>query len=209
MTNEETPTHLKKRKPKLIERPEPEELLPILEAVLFVADAPIEVAALARTVNAPKQEVLDRLADLAEACRDRGVRLQQTGDLVQLVSAPRTAAYVERFLGLEHPPLTNASLETLAIIAYRQPISRAEIEEIRGVAVGSMLKSLHERGLIDVVGRAEGLGRPLLYGTTPVFLEHFALRHLEELPRADELAIALRAPERETAAAAAGAESSE
>ena len=110
MTNEETPTHLKNRKPKLIERPEPEELLPILEAVLFVADAPIEVAALARTVNAPKQEVLDRLADLAEACRDRGVRLQQTGDLVQLVSAPRTAAYVERFLGLEHPPLTNASL---------------------------------------------------------------------------------------------------
>src|SRR4029453_3583639 len=83
-------------------------------------------------------------------------------------------------------------LETLAIIAYRQPISRAEIEEIRGVAVGGMLKSLHERGLIDVVGRSEGLGRPLLYGTTPVFLEQFALRHLEELPRADELAVALR-----------------
>ena len=82
------------------------------------------------------------------------------------------------------------------IIAYRQPIGRAEIEEIRGVAVGSVLKSLHERGLIDVVGRGEGLGRPLLYGTTPVFLEHFALRHLEELPRADELAVALRAPQR-------------
>jgi segregation and condensation protein B len=70
------------------------------------------------------------------------------------------------------------------------------------VAVGSVLKSLHERGLIDVVGRAEGLGRPLLYGTTPVFLEHFALRHLEELPRADELAIALRVQPRETEAAA-------
>jgi segregation and condensation protein B len=90
--------------------------------------------------------------------------------------------------------LSGASLETLAIIAYRQPISRAEIEEIRGVAIGGVLKTLHERGLIDVVGRAEGLGRPLLYGTTPIFLEHFALRHLEELPRADELAIALRVP---------------
>jgi len=91
----------------------------------------------------------------------------------------------------------------LAIIAYRQPISRSEIEEIRGVAVGSVLKSLHERGLIDVVGRAEGLGRPLLYGTTPVFLEHFALRHLEELPRADELAIALRVQQSETEPVAA------
>jgi segregation and condensation protein B len=101
--------------------------------------------------------------------------------------------------------LSGAALETLAIIAYRQPISRAEIEEIRGVTVGSLLKSLHERGLIDVVGRAEGLGRPLLYGTTPLFLEHFALRHLEELPRADELAIALRAPLRETDAAAVAA----
>ncbi|HET6679869.1 MAG TPA: SMC-Scp complex subunit ScpB, partial [Gemmatimonadaceae bacterium] len=80
-----------------------------------------------------------------------------------------------------------------AIIAYRQPIGRAEIEEIRGVGVGGVLRSLHERALIDVTGRAEGVGRPLLYGTTPAFLEYFALRHLEELPRADELAIALRA----------------
>ena len=106
--------------------------------------------------------------------------------------------------------LSGAALETLAIIAYRQPISRADIEEIRGVAVGSVLKSLHERGLIDVVGRAEGLGRPLLYGTTPVFLEHFALRHLEELPRADELAIALRLQrEPETAEVVASAEMAE
>ena len=80
-----------------------------------------------------------------------------------------------------------------SFVAYRQPIGRADIEEIRGVNIGGVLKSLHERGLIDVVGRAEGLGRPLLYGTTPQFLEHFALRHLEELPRADELAIAMRA----------------
>jgi segregation and condensation protein B len=187
MTNEETPTHLKKRKPKLIERPEPEELLPILEAVLFVADAPIEVAALARTVNAPKQEVLDRLADLAEACRDRGVRLQQTGDLVQLVSAPRTAAYVERFLGLEHPPLTNASLETLAIIAYRQPMTRAGIESVRGVDCDGPIRTLIARGLIEEVGRAPVVGRPTLFGTTVRFLEYFGLEKPDDLPPLPQL----------------------
>jgi segregation and condensation protein B len=187
MTNEETPTHLKKRKPKLIERPEPEELLPILEAVLFVADAPIEVAALARTVNAPKQEVLDRLADLAEACRDRGVRLQQTGDLVQLVSAPRTAAYVERFLGLEHPPLTNASLETLAIIAYRQPMTRAGIESVRGVDCDGPIRTLIARGLIEEVGRAPVIGRPTLFGTTVRFLEYFGLEKPDDLPPLSQL----------------------
>ncbi|MEX0751293.1 MAG: SMC-Scp complex subunit ScpB, partial [Dehalococcoidia bacterium] len=182
MTNEQTPTHLKKRKPKLIERPEPDELLPILEAVLFVADAPIDIAALARTVNAPRQEVLDRLEELTEACRDRGVRLQQTGDLVQLVSAPQTAAYVERFLGLEHPPLTNASLETLAIIAYRQPVTRAGIESVRGVDCDGPIRTLIARGLIEEVGRAPVIGRPTLFGTTVRFLEYFGLEKPDDLP---------------------------
>ena len=88
---------------------------------------------------------------------------------------------------------------------YRQPIGRAEIEEIRGVGAGAILKSLAERGLVDIVGRGEGIGRPLLYGTTPSFLEQFALRHLEELPRADELAIALRAPRQATPTGATAA----
>ena len=92
------------------------------------------------------------------------------------------------------PQLTAAALETLAIIAYRQPVGRAEIEEIRGVSAGGVLRSLHERGLIEVVGRGEGLGRPLLYGTTPLFLEQLGLRDLAELPRAEELTIALRPP---------------
>jgi segregation and condensation protein B len=129
----------RRKPPKLVERPEPELLLPILEAVLFVADVPIEIAALARTVAAPRAEVEAKLEELGESCRGRGVRLQRNGELVQLVSAPETAAYVERFLGLEHPPLTNASLETLAIIAYRQPVTRGDIEDIRGVAVSAML----------------------------------------------------------------------
>ena len=182
MTNEDSPTHLKRRKPKLIERPEPEELMPILEAVLFVADAPIEIAALARTINAPRGEVSDALDELAEACRDRGVRLQRTGDLVQLVSAPRTAAYVERFLGLEHPPLTNASLETLAIIAYRQPMTRAGIESVRGVDCDGPIRTLMARGLIEEVGRAPVIGRPTLFATTVRFLEYFGLERPGDLP---------------------------
>ena len=124
-----------------------------------------------------------------------GVELVEIGGGWQILTRAEYTEAIERAQLAARPArLSGAALETLAIIAYRQPISRAEIEEIRGVAVGRLLKSLHERGLIDVVGRAEGLGRPLLYGTTPVFLEHFALRHLEELPRADELAIALRVP---------------
>ena len=188
MTNEDTPKHLRPRKPRLIERPAPEELVPILEAVLFVADAPIEVSALARTINAPRPEVSDALDELAEACRERGVRVQRTGDLVQLVSAPRTAAYVERFLGLEHPPLTNASLETLAIIAYRQPVTRGDIEEIRGVTVSSqVVKTLEDRGWIEVIGHKDVIGRPSLLATTRQFLDDLGLRSIEELPPLGEL----------------------
>lgn len=182
MTNEDSQTHLKRRKPKLIERPEPDQLVPILEAVLFVADAPVEIAALARTINAPRNEVSDALDELAEACHGRGVRLQRTGDLVQLVSAPRTAAYVERFLGLEHPPLTNASLETLAIIAYRQPITRTGIESVRGVDCDGPIRTLTARGLIEEVGRAPVIGRPTLFGTTVRFLEYFGLERPDDLP---------------------------
>jgi segregation and condensation protein B len=186
MTTDETPTHLKKRKPRLIERPEPEELLPVIEAVLFVADAPIEIAALARTVNASRAEVDAALDELTEACRDgavrRGVRVQRSGELVQLVSAPDTAAYVERFLGLEHPPLTNASLETLAIIAYRQPMTRAGIEAVRGVDCDGPIRTLMARGLIEEIGRAPVVGRPTLFGTTVRFLEYFGLEKPEDLP---------------------------
>jgi segregation and condensation protein B len=182
VTNDQISKRLRPRKPRLIERPEREELVPILEAVLFVADAPIEISALARTINAPRSEVSDALDELAEACRDRGVRLQRTGDLAQLVSAPRTAAYVERFLGLEHPPLTNASLETLAIVAYRQPITRAGIESVRGVDCDGPIRTLMARGLVEEIGRAPVIGRPVLFGTTVRFLEYFGLEKPDDLP---------------------------
>ena len=176
------PPRIKRQKPKLIEPPTPDQLLPVLEAILFVADAPIEVAALARTVNAPRAEVIAALEELGAACRERGVRLQQNGELVQLVSAPQTAAYVERFLGLEHPPLTNASLETLAIIAYRQPITRSGVESVRGVDCDGPIRTLMARGLVEEVGRAPVIGRPVLFATTVKFLEYFGLERPDDLP---------------------------
>jgi segregation and condensation protein B len=182
MTNEEAPAHLKRRKARLIEPPDPELLAPILEAVLFVADMPIEISALARTVASPRAEVERKLDELAETLRDRGVRLQRSGELVQLVSSPQTAAYVERFLGLEHPPLTNASLETLAIIAYRQPMTRAGIESVRGVDCDAPIRTLTARGLIEEVGRAPTVGHPTLFGTTVRFLEYFGLERPDDLP---------------------------
>lgn len=183
MTNEDSaPAHLRRQKPKLIEPPAREELCKVLEAVLFVADSPIEIGALARTVNAAKHDVSDALLELADALRDRGVRLQRTGDVVQLVSAPRTASYVARFLGLEHPPLTNASLETLAIIAYRQPITRTGIESVRGVDCDGPIRTLMARELVEEIGRAPVVGRPVLFGTTVRFLEYFGLEKPEDMP---------------------------
>jgi segregation and condensation protein B len=186
VTSEDTQTRderqLKRRKARLIEPPPADQLANVLEAVLFVADAPIEVAALARTVNASKADVAGALDELAESCRPRGVRVQRTGDLVQLVSAPQTAAYVERFLGLEHPPLTNPSLETLAIIAYRQPMTRAGIESVRGVDCDGPIRTLMGRGLIEEVGRSPVVGRPVLFGTTVRFLEYFGLEKPDDLP---------------------------
>ena len=182
MTNEEQQTHLKRRKTRLIEPPPAGQLANVVEAVLFVADAPIEIAVLARTINASKHDVSVALDELAEAIRGRGVRVQRTGDLVQLVSSPQTAAYVERFLGLEHPPLTNPSLETLAIIAYRQPITRTGIESVRGVDCDGPIRTLSARGLIEEVGRSPVVGRPVLFGTTVRFLEYFGLERPDDLP---------------------------
>ena len=182
-------------------------LAKLLEAALFASARPIatdELAALEPEASpAELQSALDELREHYDV-DGHGVEVVEIAGGWQILRRAEYTEAIERAQLAARPArLSGAALETLAIIAYRQPIGRAEIEEIRGVGVGSVLKSLHERGLIDVVGRGEGLGRPLLYGTTPVFLEYFALRHLDELPRADELAIALRAaqPQPEPAAA--------
>jgi len=171
-------------------------LAKLLEAALFASARPIateELAALDPEASpAAIAATLDEIREHYDV-EGHGVELVEIGGGWQILTRAEYTEAIERAQLAARPArLSAAALETLAIIAYRQPISRADIEEIRGVNIGGVLKSLHERGLIDVVGRGEGLGRPLLYGTTPVFLEHFALRHLEELPRADELAIALR-----------------
>jgi segregation and condensation protein B len=175
-------------------------LAKLLEAALFASARPIpleELAVLdAETSNAELREALEEIRAHYDG-EAHGVELVELGGGWQILTRAEYTEAIERAQLAARPHrLSAAALETLALIAYRQPIGRAEIEEIRGVAVGGVLKSLHERGLIDVVGRGEGLGRPLLYGTTPIFLEQFALRHLDELPRADELAIALRAESR-------------
>jgi segregation and condensation protein B len=143
------------------------------------------------------EDVVEALNELRHHYDDdgHGVELIEVAGGWQILTRPEYTETIERAQLAARPQrLSAAALETLAIVAYRQPIGRAEIEEIRGVGCGQMLKSLHERELVEVVGRGEGMGRPLLYGTTPSFLEQFALRHLGELPRADELAVALRDP---------------
>ncbi len=171
-------------------------LAKLLEAALFSSARPVpteELAALdPESSPAAVQSALDELRETYDN-NGHGVELVELGEGWQILTRPEYTEAIERAqLAVRPHRLSAAALESLAIIAYRQPIGRAEVEEIRGVNVGGVLKSLHERGLIDVIGRGEGLGRPLLYGTTPLFLEQFALRHLEELPRADELAVALR-----------------
>ena len=171
-------------------------LAKLLEAALFASPRAIpaeELAVLdADATPAAVSSALDELREHYDV-EGHGVELVEVGGGWQILTRAEYTEAIERAQLASRPArLSAAALESLAIIAYRQPIGRAEIEEIRGVQVGGVLKTLHERGLIDIVGRAEGLGRPLLYGTTSLFLEQFALRHLAELPRADELAIALR-----------------
>lgn len=183
-------------------------LAKLLEAALFASPRPIptdELAALdAEASPAAVQSALDELREHYDV-DGHAVELVDAGGGWQILTRPEYTEAIERAQMAQRPRrLSPAALETLALVAYRQPIGRTEIEEIRGVDVGSVLKSLHERGLIDVVGRSEALGRPLLYGTTSAFLEQFALRHLEELPRTDELAIALRVRESETLAEVIG-----
>ncbi len=170
-------------------------LAQLLEAALFASSSPATLEGLgALDPEASTEELTAALTELRDRYEDgHALELVEVAGGWQLLTRPEYAAAIERAQVASRPQrLSAAALETLALVAYRQPITRADIEEIRGVSVGSILKTLLERGLIDVVGKAPGLGRPLLYGTTPAFLEHFALRHLGELPRADELAIALR-----------------
>ncbi len=171
-------------------------LTQLLEAALFSAAHPLSIRDLKNLdPDASAEDIEQSLAGLSEHYETdgHGFELKELADGFQLVTRPEFAeAIVQARIASRPRKLSTAALETLAIIAYRQPVGRAEIEEIRGVAADGVLKSLQERGLIDVTGRGEGLGRPLLYGTTSSFLEMIGLGELVELPRLDQLSVALR-----------------
>lgn len=160
------------------------ELTAQLEALLFVASTPVPILQLAETLGRGLQEIEQGLRDLEAAYNlRRGLCLQWHGGRVQLTTAPEHGLLVERFLGLEATTrLSRAALETLAIVAYRQPITRPGIDAIRGVNSDGVLKSLLSKGLLQEVGRTEGPGRPILYGTSSEFLQHFGLSSLDKLP---------------------------
>jgi segregation and condensation protein B len=154
-----------------------------IESILFVAEEPVGVPMLIQSLRATRDAIEDALAELEQRCLAGGTRLQRDGDLVQLVTAPDAGPYVERFLGLEsRQRLSSAALESLAIIAYRQPVTRAGVEQIRGVNSDGAIASLTARGLVEEVGKAPGPGRPGLMGTTMKFLEHFGLTKPTDLP---------------------------
>ncbi|HSL72469.1 MAG TPA: SMC-Scp complex subunit ScpB [Longimicrobiales bacterium] len=172
-------------------------LTQIVEALLFASDAPLSAGDIARiderldedTVEAVIQELRGEYEET-----ERAFQIYELAGGYQLLTRPDYATYLERYETVPQPAKLSApALETLAIIAYRQPIGRGEIEDIRGVGSSSALKTLQDRGLVEVVARGEGLGRPLLYGTTSKFLEHFGFRSTEDLPRPEELPVVLRA----------------
>ena len=176
------------------EEPSPAELPALVESLLFVAPSPIPVGRLAQVLGAAEESVDTALTQLAEGyvTGNRGLRVLRKGDRVHLTTAPQAAPHIERFLGLDlSAKLSQAALEALAVIAYRQPLTRAEIEAIRGVGCDGVLRTLIARELVEPVGRLEQPGRPYQYGTTVQFLQYFGLESLDRLPPLTESAVPL------------------
>jgi segregation and condensation protein B len=159
-----------------------------LEALLFAASGQVAPGQLAAALELPLRDIEEGLNVLEAGLSQRGIRLQRHAGRLQLTTAPEFAPAVERFAGLEASNrLSRAALEALAIIAYQQPVTRPEIDAIRGVNSDGVLKSLLSKGLIEEAGRAERPGRPILYNSTSDFLSHFGLASLAELPPVAEL----------------------
>lgn len=155
-----------------------------IEALLFAAPSAVTAQQLAAALDLPTREVTRALNDLMEQYQSgRGLRIQQHQARYQLTTAPEAAAAIERLLGLEaSSKLSRAALEVLAIVAYRQPVTRPQIDAVRGVSSDGALKNLLSKGLVQEAGRSESAGRPILYATTADFLQHFGLNSLEDLP---------------------------
>ena len=161
-------------------------LVSALEVLLFVSDGSVEVSTLAKAFELSSEEIYSGLKALNQCYVERcsGFRVQEHHGRFQLVTHPLLASLIENYLSLDlTTKLTTPALETLAIIAYRQPITRAQIESVRGVDSSGMLRSLLHRGLIEEAGRLDGVGRPILYAVTEEFMQHFGLTGLDELPQ--------------------------
>ena len=156
-----------------------------LEALLFVAERPLSRREIANLAGVPRETVDERLGDLEVTLRERGIRLIAAGDRIALATSPEAGALIARYVGVDAVRLSPASLETLAIVAYRQPVTRAVVERIRGVDSDYTLRSLLHRRLLVELGRSDAPGRPILYGTGFEFLERFGLTTLDELPPLD------------------------
>ncbi len=158
-----------------------------LVAMLFAGGSGLDVETAARVLKVPPSEVEETLAFLREH-PPTGLRIERAGGQLELVSDPDSARYVEELLGLNRPVrLSRAALETLAIVAYRQPVTRGDVDGIRGVNSDSAVTTLLNRGLVSEAGRRESPGRPTLYVTTPEFLQHLGIDSLEDLPRIDPM----------------------
>jgi segregation and condensation protein B len=168
--------------------PEQEQIISAIESILFIAGRPVDIADLRKLLEISESATQAAVKIMAERFESehRGIRIQRAGNQIQLVSAPENARYIAALLGMPtQAKLTSAALETLAVIAYRQPITRAQLESIRGVNCDRAIVTLTQHGLIIEVGRATTVGRPVLFGTTMEFLQQFGLPSLEALPAPD------------------------
>ena len=164
---------------------QPNELMAVIEAILFVAGEPVLLGDLQKALEVSPLE-LDSAVSVLESEYDfnrRGIRLKRFGEHVQLATRAEYAPYVERLLQpVQKQSLSQAAMETLAVVAYRQPVTKAEVEAVRGVKCDYSIQSLAHKGVIAEVGRKEAVGRPILYGTTDAFLSHFGIASLRDLP---------------------------
>ena len=162
---------------------EPNEIPQILEAILFVAGEPVAVSDLAQALEVSEMEIMHAVEALERECERRGVTVRRYGDHLRTETRAEYAPYVERLLQpVQRQTLSQTAMETLAVIAYRQPVTKGEVEQVRGVKCDYSVQSLLHKGLIREAGRKEALGRPILYATTDRFLEHFGISDIRELP---------------------------
>ena len=168
---------------------ERDELKKVLEALLFVSPSPVQIAQVKEALGIEEEPFIKGAFDELKAKYenvDTGLRIVEVADGYRLSTSPNVAQHLKKWFKRQKPRLSRASLETLSIVAYKQPVTRSEAEAIRGVNVEGALGTLLDRGLIRIVGRRDTVGRPILYGTTRLFLEHFGLNTLRDLPILDE-----------------------